>query len=133
MVTLTRVNREFKDISLAFTPNPINGDITVLKNERAISNSLKNCVMIAVSEVPFDNEMGSIVNQMLFEVADEMTMDDISEEIRRTIARNEPRVEVKDLIINYDENNAYDISVYYVIKGNEEVLILDFILTPSTT
>ena len=131
---LTKDNTNFTDISLSFKPNPLNGDITILKDERAISNALKNVVMIAVYERPFDSLFGSNVSKVLFEPADTMSADDLEYEIRRTILRNEPRVRVKDVRvnINYDTGH-YDVTIVYVIIGFEEVLTLDFILTPTTT
>ena len=42
--------RAFVDISLAFSPHPLTGDIPVLRDNRAINASLKNCVMIGVGE-----------------------------------------------------------------------------------
>ena len=131
---LTKTNKDFTDISLSFQPNPLNGDITVLKNERAINNALKNCVMIAVGEGTFDYNFGSVINQLLFEPADEMTAEDMIQEIERTIARNEPRVETKDIIvrINYD-TGEYNVRIEYKIVGYDETFNVDFVLTPTTT
>ena len=93
-VQLTRRIRDFTDISLSFKVNPANGDLTVLKNERAIQNALKNCIMISTNSVPFNPNFGSVVNRSLFDLDDVFTLADIEGEIERTIAYNEPRVEV---------------------------------------
>jgi len=134
MVKLTKTNKNFTDISLSFQPNPLNGDITVLKDDRAISNALKNCVMIAVGETSFDNNFGSVVSTLLFEPTDEVTADDLKYEIKRTIQRNEPRVTI-DLIrvnANYDAG-SFDVLIQYKIVGYDETFNVDFILTPTAT
>ena len=59
--------RSFCDISLAFSPHPLTGDIPVLRDNRAINASLKNCVMIGVGEKPFNRNFGSQVIESLFE------------------------------------------------------------------
>lgn len=133
MVQLVSKNKSFVDISLAFTPNPINGDITVLKDERAINNSIRNCVMISVNEVPFNHLMGSTVNDYLFEVMDELTEDELEDEILRTIKRNEPRADVTGVIANIlPDSNSIDVQIYYKIKGYDEVITVDFILSPTS-
>ena len=134
MVKLTKTNKKFTDISLSFQPNPLNGDISVLKDERAINNALKNIIMTSLYEKPFDAMFGSTVNRILFEPADTMTADDLQFEIKRAIARNEPRVKVEfvDVRINYDTGD-YNVKIKYLIIGYDEVLNVDFILTPTTT
>ena len=42
--TLKIKDKAYIDVSLAFTPSPVTGDITILTNERAINNSLKNII-----------------------------------------------------------------------------------------
>lgn len=91
---ITRDSKRFVDVSLSFEPNPITGDLTTLTNERAINNSLKNLMMIAVSEVPFNADIGSGVRDYLFEIIDEATAEVLQQEIERVITFSEPRVEL---------------------------------------
>jgi len=42
---LERVSQEFKDVSMTFKYNPLNGDLIALKNANAIARSLKNIVI----------------------------------------------------------------------------------------
>ena len=57
--------RQFVDISLAFSPHPLTGDIPVLRDNRAVNASLKNCIMIGVGEKPFNRNFGSQVMDSL--------------------------------------------------------------------
>ena len=132
MVNLTRQIREFTDISLAFEPNPFNGDISVLKNDRAIVNALKNCVLIASREAPFDPDFGSTVNDYLFDLEDPFTEYDLETEVRRTIEYNEPRVEVSKVKASSSESNEMRISITYNIIGYDEVFNVDFLLTSTS-
>ena len=43
-MAITRISRSFKDISLSFEPHPVTKDLPVLKNERAITRSVRNIV-----------------------------------------------------------------------------------------
>ena len=113
-VTLSKAAREFKDVSLAFTPHPITKDLTIIRNERAINHSLKNLMMIMFGEVPFDNEIGSNIRSYLFEVMDPATAHMMEDEIKRVIEEYEPRVIVdgeanpypKTVGTSYTQNSA---------------------------
>jgi len=104
---LTKTAREFKDVSLAFTPHPITKDLTIVRNERAINNSIKNLVMYHFGEVPFQHNKGSNVRNYMFEVVDQATAQFIEIEIARVIADYEPRAKIEgqfnDIPYNFGE------------------------------
>lgn len=93
-VTLSKAAREFKDVSLAFSPHPVTKDLTIIRNERAINHSLKNLMLIMFGEVPFQNEIGSDIRSYLFEVMDPATASLMEGEIKRVIEEYEPRVTI---------------------------------------
>ena len=108
-IQLTRKTKAFVDISLAFEPNPITGDLSVLTNERAINNAVRNLVETIQGEAAFSQEVGSSVREYLFDLVDEGTAGLIMIEIERTIKLNEPRVEIQEVIVTPDFNrNGFD-------------------------
>ena len=124
--------RHFVDISLAFSPHPLTGDIPVLKDNRAINASVKNCVMIIVGEKPFNRNFGSQINNLLFEMVDQVTASELEEEIRRSILYNEPRVDLKNVVVKpLPEENEFQVEVSYIIVGSEEVFTFETILVPT--
>ena len=131
-VTLKRKNKNFVDISLSFEPNPVTNDISVLKNERAINNSLKNLILIAPKEVPFRWDVGSNVSTFLFELAGQSTEVLLKREIERTVEYNEPRVELIDVNINFEEeSNDIKVTIIYKIIGYDEIFTVSQILKPT--
>lgn len=124
--------RHFVDISLAFSPHPLTGDIPVLRDDRAINASLKNCIMIGVGEKPFNRDFGSQVVDSLFEMCDEVTASEIEQEIERSIKYNEPRVDLQNVMVKaMPEENQFLIEVVYLIVGSEQVFTFETILTPT--
>ena len=124
--------RHFVDLSLAFSPHPLTGDITVLRDYRAINASIKNCIMIAVEEKPFNTTFGSQILQLMFEMVDGSTASMLEEEIRRSINYNEPRVDLEDVIVDpKPEQNEFKVEVKYLIVGYEEVITFTHILTQT--
>lgn len=124
--------RHFADLSLAFSPHPLTGDITVLRDYRAINAALKNCIMIAVEEKPFNTTFGSQILQLMFEMVDGSTASMLEEEISRSINYNEPRVQLEDVIVDArPEQNEFKVEIKYLIVGYEEVNTFTHILTQT--
>ena len=131
-VYLGQKTRAFSDISLAFEPNGVTGDLTILKNERAINNSLRNLVMIAPTEVPFRSDIGSKVSTYLFDLIDEGTAGLLTLEIERTIRYNEPRVRIQDVIVDpRPDENGFMVTIIYKIVGFDNVFTFKELLTPT--
>ena len=157
---LRRKDKTYVDVSLSFEPSPVTDDLSILTNERAINNALKNVVMFLPSEVPFDHDVGSNVTRYLFDVVDEATGALLSQEIKRAILFCEPRVTFDPIIsdtvndtyeemtamggrdnsMNYDlgvkvvirpDQNDFDVVVKYRIIGSDKIFRFQTILTPT--
>lgn len=131
-IRLTKKNKNFVDISLSFDVNPVTKDISVLRNERAINNSLKNLMLIVPKEVPFRWDVGSNVTDYLFELAGMSTEAMLTREIRRTIEYNEPRVEINDINVSVEpDSNDIKATISYFIVGYDEIFTVSQILKPT--
>ena len=160
-VALSQKVKTYVDISLSFNPSPVTNDITLLTNERAINNSIKNIIMFLPSEVPFDSDIGSTTQRYLFDVADSATAGLLSGEIERAILFCEPRVTffppnreeigleqyrnsqpgIADNLIFQDDlgvfvevqpdQNSFAVTVKYRIIGDEKIFRVQEILTPT--
>jgi len=117
---ITRVSRTFKDISLSFEPHPVTKDLPILKNERAISRSVRNIVETIPTERFFNPDFGSDVRSSLFENIDYAVLGILEEQIRTSIIENEPRVDDVKVAVNSDlDSNSFEISIIYDIIGQE--------------
>ena len=115
-----RVSKAFKDISLSFIPHPITKDLPILKNERAISRSVRNIVETIPTEKFFNPEFGSDVYQSLFDFVDFGTANEIQEQIKTSIANFEPRVNnVRVEVDPQPDLNQFEVIVIYDIVGQE--------------
>ena len=90
-------SRAYKDITLDFTPNPVTGDLNVLKNERAIMRSIRNLVQTGTQE-RFYSEIGSDVGDLLFDFCDEVTGGVLARKVKSIIEMYEPRVTETEII-----------------------------------
>jgi len=113
-----RVSRSFKDISLSFDPHPITKDLPVLRNERAITRSVRNLVQTIPGERFFNPILGSGVRRLLFDFVDVGTAASIEEEILTTISNFETRVtNVQVQVEPRPDRNNFDVTVLFDIIG----------------
>jgi len=124
------VSRAFKDISLSFKKHPITSDALVLSNETAISRSIRNLVLTALGERPFQPNLGSRISRSLFELLDFGTASIIRKDIELTIKNFEPRVEINTIEVTPEyDNNGYNVLISYFIVGQPRTpKQLEFIL-----
>jgi len=117
-VPLERVSQGFKDISMSFKFNPLNGDLIALKNANAISRSIRNIVFTTPGEKFFNEDFGSDVSRSLFENIDDLTASNIRDQIRRSIINFEERVDLREVVVlpSFDRN-AFDVIIRYDIIG----------------
>ena len=115
-----RVSKPFKDISATFQTNPLNSDLIALKNENAISRSIRNLILTQPGDKPFQPDLGSEVYESLFETLDQITASSVQQQIENTIIKYEPRVNLRDVTVTANiPNNAFDVLINYEIIGIE--------------
>ena len=119
-MAISRVSRAFKDISLSFEPHPVTKDLPILKNESAISRSIRNLVQTIPTERFFQPLLGSNVRSSLFDFVDYGTASLIQDQVLTTIQNFEPRV--TDVNVEVDpqpDNNTFEITVLFSIIGQD--------------
>ncbi len=115
---LERVSQGFRDISMSFKSNPLNDDLIALKNANAIARSIRNIVFTVPGEKFFQEDFGSDVSQSLFENFDDLTATTIRDQIESSVERFEPRVNLREVLVNPDfDQNLFDVIIYYDIVG----------------
>jgi len=132
-VPVQRISRSFKDISMSFKVNPLTDDLIAIKNQTAIARSLRNLVLTSPGERFFNNNLGSRVNQLLFENMDDLTAASIKSEIENTIKNYEPRVRLlKTKVSPNPDSYEFDVIITYQIVGIEaQAQQLSFALQPT--
>ncbi len=130
---IQRVSQGFKDVSMTFQRNPLNDDLVTLKNQTAISRSVKNIIFTQPGEKFFDEDFGSRVSRFLFENINPVTASNIRDEIVQSILNYEPRVKLSDVFVipDYDGNVMNVAIVYNIIGADIPPQSLDFVLQPT--
>jgi len=119
-MSITRISRSFRDISLSFDPHPVTKDVPALINERAIMRSIRNLVQTIPTERFFNLEIGSDIRRSLFEFVDFGTASIIKDQILNTISNFEPRVNNVQVEVNPNpDRNEFEVTVVFNIIGQD--------------
>jgi len=106
----------YKDFNMNFTANPFSQDLSVLTNEKAVAQSLKNILLTEKGEIPFDPNFGSGIRTLLFEPVSEVVTITLKEKVLAAIKSYEPRISLKALLIKDDpDTNSYVIDISYTV------------------
>jgi phage baseplate assembly protein W len=60
--------REYKDINLSFSPNPVTGDVTKLTDDAAVKRAVKNLILTDYDERFYQPSLGSGIAHLLFDL-----------------------------------------------------------------
>ena len=116
MPTLTNI---YSDIDLTFSPQPTTGDISLVLDDRAVINSVRNLLLTNFYERPWQPGLGSNMTGLLFELVTPLMQNIIQTEITNVINNFEPRVAINNITVTADaQNDGYDISMSFYIGNN---------------
>ena len=112
---------KFKDLSITFKNNPVTNDLVTVKDNSAVAQSIKGLLLTRRGERPFQPDLGSGLQNLLFEPMDYGSAALIKKEISDTLNRYEPRVSITRLYCFPDYgNNGYEVELEYVILDRED-------------
>ena len=118
---------------MSFQVNPLTDDLIAIKNQTAIARSIRNLVLTGPGERFFNNELGSRVNELLFETVDDITAASVRSEIENTIENYEPRVKLLSTKVSANPDSyEFDVIINYEIVGIDAASQqLSFALQPA--
>ena len=117
------------DIDLMFKIHPVRHDLVLSTNEQAIVRSVKNLVLTNHYERPFQSQIGSNVQKMLFEPVSTLTANYVQKEIINVISAYEPRI--TDLVVNVEvlpDQNALRATIQFYLQNSTNLTKIDILL-----
>jgi phage baseplate assembly protein W len=114
----------FKDLSVTFKKHPVSDDLVQVKDKAAIVQSITALLLTMKGERPFQPQLGSGIQRMLFEPMDYSSAGIIKSEIRDVLNRYEPRISITNIFCSPNElENGYDVELSYRIIGRDDAPI----------
>jgi len=122
-------NFRYKDIDLSMKRDSIKGDIVPLIDAEAVKNSVKNLILISIFERRMNPWVGTLIYTQLFENFTPKTSAMIRKFIRDVLAVYEPRVELRNVIVNQqDDENFLEVNVTFSIINLPEIYSVSIFL-----
>ena len=112
-----------------------NGGIDLSSREREIEEAMRLVIGTAYGERPMRPEFGCAIHDYVFSPADATTAGRISYEVRASLQRWEPRVDVEDVQVSTDDASPSTlyIDITYAIRGTNDPrnLVFPFYVIPT--
>jgi phage baseplate assembly protein W len=122
----------YSDIDLVFSPLPVTGDVSKSYDSQAVIRSVRGLLLTNFYERPFQPNLGSNLDTLLFEPISNLTASQLEQEIRLVIQNYEPRVQMDKVVVTpYEDQNAFDVFLQFFIGNNTTSTIINMLLQRS--
>ena len=126
---MARNTRTYSDLDFSFLANPSTKDVAVRYDDNAVKQSIRSLVMTNHYERPFHPEIGSQINDMLFEPFSPLTKAMMERAITNTIVNHEPRVVLQEVSVNpAPDNNSVYIQIVFTIVNTSQPISVNLLM-----
>ena len=126
---MANLQKIYSDIDFTFTKKPVTADVALSYDAQAVSRSIRNLLLTNHYERPFNPDLGSSVNALLFEPISSLTTSQLQTTITTTINNYEPRVNLKGVVVTaLPEKNAYGVTITFFLENATQTTTLSLIL-----
>jgi Bacteriophage baseplate protein W len=111
------------------------GGIALVSREREIEEAIRLILGTTPGERPMRPEFGCRIHDYIFGLADGTTANEITAEVKRALARWEPRIDVEDVVVSFDalDQTLLYIDVRYSLRrtNDRRNLVFPFYVIPG--
>ena len=119
----------FSDFFDSFARHPVTDALARAVNTNAINQSIRNLVLTNRGERPFELDIGCDINKALFELNDYITAQNIKLYVRDTLTQYEPRIDVKDVVVEYGaDESIFKLTIVYYILNTMTLSSVDMLI-----
>ena len=115
---MANLSKIYSDIDYTFTKKPVTGDVALSYDTQAVIRSIRNLLLTRNYERPFNPDLGSNLDGLLFEMISPLTASAIEREIQTMVENYEPRATIDSITVTpITDQNAYNISLSFYIEN----------------
>jgi phage baseplate assembly protein W len=115
---MANIQKIYSDIDFTFTKRPVVGDVALSYDQQAVIRSIRNLLLTNNFERPFNPQLGSGIDALLFELVTPITASLLENEIKTTIQNFEPRATLNQVTVTPNEDqNAYNVYLSFFIEN----------------
>ena len=129
---MANLQKIYSDLDLTFRKLPVTNDVALSYDEQAIVRSIRNLLLTGFYERPFQPKLGSNLNKLLFEPADQLTANLIESEVKNVISNFEPRVTINTITATVSpDENSFNLSMTFFVGNNSRATSVTLLLQRS--
>jgi phage baseplate assembly protein W len=115
---MANITKIYSDIDFTFTKKPVVGDVALSYDSQAVIRSVRNLLLTKHYERPFNPDLGSNIDALLFEMVSPLTSAALEREIQTTIENYEPRARIQSVQVNAQaDQNSYNVTLTFYIEN----------------
>lgn len=129
---MANLQKIYSDLDLTFRKLPVTNDVALSYDEQAVIRSIRNLLLTGFYERPFQPQLGSNLNKLLFEPADQLTANLIESEVKNVISNFEPRVTINTITATVSpDENSFNLSMTFFVGNNSRATSVTLLLQRS--
>ena len=129
---MANLQKIYSDLDLTFRRLPVTNDVALSYDEQSVIRSVRNLLLTGFYERPFQPNLGSNLNKLLFEPADQLTSNLIESEVRDVISNFEPRITVNTINVTISpDENSFNLSMTFFVGNNTRATTVTLLLQRS--
>jgi uncharacterized protein len=123
-------NHIYSDLDLRFMPTLSTGDVSMRYDAQAVITSIRNLLNTNKYDRPFQPDVNSGINALLFEPANSITATLIENEITRVLTNYEPRAKINTVLVTVSPDlNSFRVNLSVFIGNQTQPTAINLILT----
>jgi phage baseplate assembly protein W len=127
---------EFVGSGLAFPVRPgLTGGVALVQGERELEQSIALILCTVPGERPMRPEFGCRIHDYVFAPADATTAGLVAYEVRQSLLRWEPRIDVTDVLVTPDpyDSGVLRVDIRYTVRSTNDPrnLVFPFYVIPD--
>ena len=116
---MAQLQHIYSDLDLRFTPQPGTNDVSLSYDEQSVIRSVRGLLLTKPYERLWQPNLGSIIDNLLFEPISSLTANLIQDEVVRTINNWEPRATIASVdVVATPDQNSYSVSLFFYVGNN---------------
>jgi hypothetical protein len=129
---MANLQKIYSDIDLTFNKMPVTKDVAMSYDNQAVIRSVRSLLLTNFYERPFQPNLGSNLDAILFEPATNLSASLLETEIRNVIKNYEPRVSVESVNVSLNPDmNSFSVSLFFYIGNNTAITPVNLTLQRS--
>jgi hypothetical protein len=129
---MAQLTNLYSDLDLTFKSIPVTKDVARRYDDQAVIASVRSLLLTNFYERPFQPNLGSNVDKLLFEPVNDLTAGLIANEITNVINNFEPRVSIETINVTPNlAENSFIVKLQFYVGNNTTPTAVNLFLQRS--